>query len=176
MDKWDPAKRLSFIAEKIKKQNEAQQNHLLLADQWQGIAFICAHQSFIIPLKHIVEIIPHPETMVIPGVKPWFLGVANLRGDMLPITDLQYLLGFARTPIDKYTPVLVVQYEGELSGILVHKVMGLYSIANAEPSSFLLYPNSPFSRYTSEVIQQGKDFFPLFEINKLIDDPIFSHI
>lgn len=176
MDKWDPAKRLSFIAEKIKKQNEAQQNHALLADQWQGIAFLCGHESFIIPLKYIVEIIPSPEVMVIPGVKPWFLGVANLRGDMLPITDLQYLLGFAKTPIEKYTPVLVIHYEGELSGMLVQKVMGLYSLSQAKPHLFSLNRGSPFAPYASEVIQQGKSYFPLLAIDKLIDDPIFSHI
>ena len=176
MDKWDPAKRLSFIAEKIKKQTEAQQNPALRANHWQGIAFICGHQSFIVPLDYIVEIIPCPPVMAIPKVKPWFLGVANLRGDMLPITDLQYLLGFAKTPIEKYTPVLVMHYQGELSGILVHKIVGLYSLPESAPHVFSLPPTSPFAPYTEEVIQEGNDIFPLFQINKLIDNPIFSHI
>ena len=174
MEKWDPAKRLSFIAEKVKQQNEAQARRVV--DAWQGIAFMCHTQSFIVSLKHIVEIIAAPVVTSIPGAKPWFLGVTNLRGDLLPIVDLQYLLFCSKTPLEKYTPVLVIQHDGELSGILVNKVMALYSLANKTPLSFSLLPVSVFAPYIEEVVQPESEYFPVLDTDKLINDPIFSNI
>lgn len=174
MEKWDPAKRLSFIAEKVKQQNEAQQRKGV--DAWQGIAFVCHDEAFIVPLKQIVEIIPAPIVTVIPGAKPWFLGVTNLRGDLLPIVDLQYLFFSVKTSTEKYTPVLIIQHQDELSGILVNKLLGLYSLIKEGPLSFSLLSHSVFAPYIEAVIQPESEYFPVLDTHKLISDPIFSNI
>lgn len=174
MYKWDPAKRLGFIAEKIQEHNEAQNRKL--ADEWKGLAFICHNESFIIPLEYVIEIVSVPPLSLIPGAKSWFLGIGNLRGDMLPIVDLQDLLFSIKTPIEKYTPVLVIQHQGELSGILVNKVTALYSMPQKSSVPFSLLPDSAFFEYISEGIEHNQDFFPVFDISKLIDNPVFSNI
>lgn len=175
MDRWDPEKRLSFLAEKIKKLTQAQQDHKLLGDEFQGVAFLCGNESFIVPLTSIMEILPCPPLTVISGVKHWFLGLINLRGDIVPVTDLQSFLYQTSTKIEKSTPILVVQYKGEWSGILVNKIIGLYSILNDKPVPFSLM-KSRFAPYSTQVIQQKNEIFPLFDMVKLIDDPLFSNI
>lgn len=176
MDIRDPDKRLSFLAEKIKKLTQAQQDHKLLLDEFQGVAFLCGDESFIISLTSIIEILPCPALARVTGVKDWFLGLINLRGDIIPVTDLQNLLYHIRTNIEKNTPVLIVQHQGELSGILVNKIIALYNITQSEPIPFSLLPSCVFAPYSTQVVQHEDEIFPLFDVVKLVEDPIFSNI
>lgn len=40
------------------------------------------------------EVTPVPEAVRIPGTPPWFLGVSNLRGSLVPVFDLPRLFGY----------------------------------------------------------------------------------
>lgn len=45
--------------------------------------------------SHIgAEVTPVPEAVRIPGTPPWFLGVSNLRGSLVPVFDLPRLFGY----------------------------------------------------------------------------------
>lgn len=176
MSAWDPKKRLSFLAEKIEKLTQAQQDHKLVLDEFQGVAFLCGDESFIVPLTSIIEILPCPALVRITGVKEWFLGLINLRGDIICISDLQNLLYHIKTKIEKNTPVLIVQHQGELSGILVSKIIGLYNIPQGKPIPFSLPSFCVFAPYSNYVIEYKEEVFPLFDMVKLVEDPLFSNI
>ena len=45
----------------------------------------------------VVEILPMPQVTPVPGAQPWLLGVANIRGNLLPIVDLKQFLEGERT-------------------------------------------------------------------------------
>lgn len=62
--------------------------------QWQGLAFTIGDAIFLVPRAEVREIVKMPVLTPVPGAKPWLCGVANLRGDLVPITDLGLFLGF----------------------------------------------------------------------------------
>lgn len=47
----------------------------------------------LVPLSHASEIFPWPGVQHVPYVKPWFMGVANLRGSLSGVADLAAFLG-----------------------------------------------------------------------------------
>jgi twitching motility protein PilI len=58
---------------------------------WLGVE--AAGDRFLIPLNHAGEIFPEVPIQVVPHARPWFLGVANLRGGVFGVVDLA---GFLR--------------------------------------------------------------------------------
>jgi twitching motility protein PilI len=55
-------------------------------------------RALLFPLNHAGEIFPWTPVRRVPHVKPWFLGVANLRGNVFGVTDLAQFLRGASAP------------------------------------------------------------------------------
>ena len=60
----------------------------------------------------VVEILPMPQVTPVPGAQPWMLGVANIRGNLLPIVDLKQFLEGERTVMHEGQRVLIVRQPG----------------------------------------------------------------
>ena len=59
---------------------------------WQGVVFEIGGQRLVAPMGQVSEILTMPEYTSVPLVKPWMLGIANIRGRLLPLTDLSRFL------------------------------------------------------------------------------------
>ncbi len=59
---------------------------------WSGVAFILRGVRYLAPLDEVAEIIDLPASSKVPGAKHWVVGIANVRGVLLPIMDLQGFL------------------------------------------------------------------------------------
>jgi twitching motility protein PilI len=92
---------------------------------WTGIGFRMGEQCYVAPMGEIAEILHEPRYSVLPGVKPWIKGVANLRGRLLPIMDLCAFFGHELSPLRKQRRVLVVEHQEVFAGLMVDEVLGM---------------------------------------------------
>ncbi|MGE8044489.1 chemotaxis protein CheW [Pseudomonas alabamensis] len=95
------------------------------AAQWSGIGFRIAGQWFVAPMGEIAEVLDEPRSSRVPGVQPWVRGIANLRGRLLPVMDLNRFLGLGHVTPGKQRRVLVLDHETVFAGLLVDEVLGL---------------------------------------------------
>ncbi len=94
--------------------------------QWSGIFFHALGIDFLVPKYQVTEVMQVPAFRKMFGVKPWVLGIANVRGTLLPIFDLQgYLLGKNISLNLRTTRVLMIETHGAFSGVLVSAVYGM---------------------------------------------------
>lgn len=93
--------------------------------EWSAVAFRVGGSRLVAPLDEVVEIIRYPELTIIPNTRSWVRGIANIRGRLLPVIDLNVFLGGAALQITGRSRVLVLDHQGVLSGIAVDEVMGL---------------------------------------------------
>lgn len=78
-------------------------------------------------MADVAEIAPLPRITRVPGVKPWFLGIANLRGAVISLVDLQQFLTGTPTRIHPKSRVLMLR-SGEWDyGVLMDEVIGMRS-------------------------------------------------
>lgn len=98
-------------------------------DTWSGIGFRIGEHCFVAPMGEIAEILHEPRFTLLPGVKPWVKGVANLRGQLLPIMDLCGFFGVELTPLRKQRRVLVLEYKDVFVGLQVDEVLGMQHFA-----------------------------------------------
>lgn len=82
-------------------------------EDWLGVVFEVAGQRLVAPMGEISEVLAMPELTSMPLTKPWLLGVANVRGRLLPLTDLALFLGLEAKERLKSRKVLVVD-KGEV--------------------------------------------------------------
>ncbi len=93
--------------------------------EWQGLGYQVGGLRLVSPMGEISEILKLPRLSVLPGVKPWLLGIANVRGRLIPVIDLHEYLGMTTTlPIVQWR-VLVVEDEELVAGFLVEQSLGI---------------------------------------------------
>lgn len=67
--------------------------------------------GFLVTSSTYCEVIEQPQVNPLPNVEAWFIGLINLRGDLVPVIDLQLLLG--ETPTDRKKRHLFVIGQGD---------------------------------------------------------------
>jgi twitching motility protein PilI len=102
-----------------------------------GIA--CGGENWLIRLADAGEVIAVPQLASVPMTKPWYLGIANIRGNLYGIIDFA---GFLGRPVEAIAPaagqarlVLFGPRAGELrAGLVVGRVLGLRNLAELSRS------------------------------------------
>ncbi len=93
--------------------------------RWRGLGFMCQGQRFVAPMGQITEMMEVPGTTRLPGVQPWVIGLANVRGRLLPLFDLAMYLGGQLSQQRKIHRVLVLETEELFSGLVVERALGM---------------------------------------------------
>lgn len=129
---------------------------------WTGIGFRMGEQCYVASMGEIAEILHEPRYAVLPGVKPWIKGVANLRGRLLPIMDLCAFFGHELSPLRKQRRVLVVEHQDVFAGLMVDEVFGLQHFAQDSlvPTETLSGPIAPFIKGRFQREQAWQVFSP----------------
>src|SRR5260370_1093839 len=55
---------------------------------WRGIGFRIGRRAFVSGIEEINELLAVPPLTNVPGTQPWLMGVANVRGNLVPAIDL----------------------------------------------------------------------------------------
>jgi len=94
-------------------------------ERWTGVGFRLGDELLLAPMAEIQEVLDPPTTTRVPGTAPWFLGVANVRGSVLPIMDMHGLMIGGRVSAARNARILVYSGEGVSAGFRVDDVFGL---------------------------------------------------
>ena len=87
--------------------------------EWVGVAFRMSGEVFLVAREETREVLGLPNAITrIPGARAWVKGLANVRGQLLPILDLRQYLGSGATQAGRNARVLVVVAEILLNRLL----------------------------------------------------------
>lgn len=134
--------------------------HSAESEHWLGVIFESAGQRLVAPLGEVSEVLSISELTSMPLTKPWMLGVANVRGRLLPLTDLALFLGLPSNQRLRARKVLVVDQGDMFSGLLVDQVLGIGRFFERHYVPEELPKDSPFAPYNHGKFQKdGEDYF-----------------
>lgn len=91
---------------------------------WRGVGYRIGRQRLASGFDEVVEILPMPSLTPVPGAQPWMLGVANMRGNLLPVVDLKQFLEGERTVLHEGQRMLVVRQRGGDVAVLIDELFG----------------------------------------------------
>jgi twitching motility protein PilI len=111
------------------------------------LAIECAGQGLLLPLPSAGEIFPVASLVPVPHTRPWFMGVANLRGGLHGVVDLAAFLGLRATlapeGIREGAQLLALNaQQGPHCAVFIDRLAGLRSAdqLTAEPADPVLRP------------------------------------
>ncbi|MGF1525897.1 MAG: chemotaxis protein CheW [Candidatus Competibacterales bacterium] len=124
-------------------------------------------------MGEIAEIIPMPKISRVPGVKAWLLGIANLRGTVISIVDLNRFLGRAGSVITPSTRVVVVRQAEWSYGLLVDEIVGMRHFGYENRHVDLREAEDKLRPYLTDVLDAEGKLWMVFSLSRFLDDPRF---
>jgi twitching motility protein PilI len=94
------------------------------ANLWVGVAFRLGRYHLICSRTEIREVIIWPGVSRIPRAKPWLMGLANVRGQLLPLTNMARWAGLGDSVVSRSSRIIVVNHPEIPAGLLVDQVVG----------------------------------------------------
>lgn len=141
---------------------------------WEGVMFYVGEDRLVAPLSEIREILNYSPAMTkVPGTKPWMLGIANIRGTLIPVIDLQLFLIGRKTEYGRRNRVLVFDLESGVTGVLVGEMVGIRHFAK-DSAIDKASVSGHFDRYVEYGFDQDGIAWPVFRLSELAKDPAFQ--
>ena len=90
------------------------------------LGFQAASAAWLIDLGEAGEVMPVPPITAVPGVQPWFKGVANVRGNLYSVTDFSAFAGDQPCVLSEQARLLIVAARLHVgAALLVERSLGL---------------------------------------------------
>jgi len=141
---------------------------------WTAIGFRIANNNFLVPLEETREVFTLPSQInSVPKSKSWVYGIANLRGELLPIFDLKSFLYDQDTQINKQSRIVVNNHSELFLGLLVDEIFGLKHFPNQPDNTIHNATDSQVYPYIIGSISQQNTDWNIFSFNKLTLDNRF---
>lgn len=145
-------------------------------DSWTGVGFFVGQQELLAPLNDVVEILDPVEYTKIPSVKPWFKGMANIRGNLMPVVDFHQFLHGESLPITSSTRVVVFRDEGVNTGIVVSNVVGMRHFQMDERAEKSESLDLGLKDYVMYAFQRSGEVWDVFSFKDLAESDQFVQI
>ena len=144
--------------------------------EWQGLGFQVSGVRLVAPLAEVSEILTPPRVTALPRVKDWMLGIANVRGRLIPIIDLHRFMGIATTVPRTQWRVLVVEQGETVAGLLVEQSLGMQhflddSFEEGQPEGL-----DAIHTYIQGAYRHGGRVFYVVSLTSLIRDEKFNDV
>jgi len=97
------------------------------------LGVMVGNRRCLIDLPQTGEIVSVGAITSVPLTQPWFLGLTNIRGNLISVVDFAQFLGDAATVIDKQSRIIAFAPSlGLNGGLLISQVLGLRNLADMQ--------------------------------------------
>jgi twitching motility protein PilI len=144
------------------------------AEEWVGVGFRIGEEQFVAPRDQVREVLMLPTDMTrVPGARRWLLGIANLRGHLLPLVDVKLLLGGGRTTLRRTTRVISVNHREVPAGLVVDEVLGFRRFTKTEYVRDAAQTVVRCDRFLNGAYKKGEDSWPVFYLFDFVESNMF---
>jgi twitching motility protein PilI len=142
--------------------------------EWVGVAFRMGGETFLVAREETREVLGLPTAVTrIPGAKSWVKGLANVRGQLLPLLDLRQFLGSGVTASGRNTRIIVVNHRDVPAGLMVDEVLGFRRFAesdfNPDPPPTVIRCDA----YLAGAFRRGGEVWPVLSMKSLVESQSF---
>lgn len=140
---------------------------------WRGVAYRIGSHRLASGFDEVVEILPLPALTTVPGAQPWMLGVANVRGTLLPVVDLKQFLEGERTVMHESQRVLVVRQPGGEVAVTIDELYGQRSFVDGQGIDLAQVSEGRYSHFIDRAYRMGEQDWGVFSLARLARTPEF---
>ncbi|TCT24791.1 chemotaxis signal transduction protein [Thermomonas haemolytica] len=140
---------------------------------WRGVAYRVGRHRLTSGFDEVVEILPLPALTHVPGALPWLLGIANIRGSLLPVVDLKQFLEGERTVLHERQRVLVVRQPGGDVAVTIDELYGQRSFVEAQAIDASALMDGRYAHFVDRAYRMNDQDWGVFSLERLSRTPEF---
>ena len=140
---------------------------------WRGVAYRVGSHRLASGFDEVVEIMPLPVVSHVPGSLPWMLGVANVRGTLLPVVDLKQFLEGERTVLHESQRVLVVRQPGGDVAVTIDELYGQRSFVDGQGIELDSVSEGRYAYFIDRAYRVNDQDWGVFSLDRLARTPEF---
>lgn len=129
--------------------------------------FQLAGESFAVEVRWAREVVVFEDYTVVPRAPAHVVGVANLRGSIIPILDVRALLGLPGHQISRGGTALVIGEGGVQVALAIEGILGLESFDEVVP--FGEAGRKEFGEFGVGLLRRGERMVTLLDVPKLLE-------
>lgn len=142
-------------------------------EEWSGVTFSLGGSRLACNIDRITEILPCPQATPVPGAKPWIIGLANVRGELLTVIDLARFVTGVRSPITASSRLLTAGLNKAPIGLLIDEVYGQRHFLDVDAVPADLPEDSPLRNVVSKQHALGTETWHELDLERLFNTAEF---
>ncbi len=140
---------------------------------WRGLAYRIGQHDLVSSFGEVVEILGVPGVTPLPGAQAWLLGLANVRGNLLPVADLKLFLEGQRSVAQERQRMLVVRQPGGDVAVLIDELYGQRSFDEEQGADIQL--EGRYGHFIDRVYLENDRQWSVFSLERLARTPEFRN-
>lgn len=145
-----------------------------LGDTIQLVVFRQGDEEYALQIDQIKEVVITPHITKMPQTPSYVKGVANIRGNIIAILDLEEKFGLKRTEAaanDKNF-TLVIESDEFKAGVLVKEVPNTLAVntVDIDETVYVIQDASTEQNYISGIVKKGDRLIILIDILKVVNE------
>ncbi|GAB2495632.1 chemotaxis protein CheW [Arenimonas alkanexedens] len=140
---------------------------------WRGVGFRLGQRRLVSSFDEVVEILPLPPVTPVPGAHAWMLGVANVRGSLLPVVDLKQFLEGDRTVVHEGQRCLVVRQAGGNVAVIIDELFGQRTFNDSHRAEMAGENDGRYGHFVEQVYRLADQTWGVFNMSLLTRTPEF---
>jgi len=146
------------------------QNLEIAGEGKQYIVVRLGTEQYGIDIKYVDNIVRNQRITRVPKAQPYFKGVINLRGEIIPVMSLRLKFGLNPDEFTNATRIIIIKLEPQSAiGIIVDEVKEVVTLnGNSIDKANTSEPSDPLIQYLSGVGKHGNGLISLLNISAVI--------
>ncbi|MGV8941884.1 MAG: chemotaxis protein CheW [Lysobacter sp.] len=144
---------------------------------WRGVGYRIGNRRLASGFDEVLEILPLPQVTPVPGARAWLLGLANVRGNLLPVVDLKQFLEGERTVLHEGQRMLLVRQPGGDVAVMIDELFGQRSFNESQLEADGLQTSGladgRYTHFIDRVYRLGEHAWGIFSLERLSRTPEF---
>ncbi|MCI9080722.1 MAG: purine-binding chemotaxis protein CheW [Lachnospiraceae bacterium] len=149
-------------------------NNLVAADNTrkQFIVVKIGSEQYGIDISYVDNIVRMQKITRVPKVQPYFKGIINLRGEIVPVMSIRTKMDLEPDEFTDVTRIIILKLEEHgVLGIVVDEVKEVVTLAPDEIDKVAYDAKNSKSNFINGVGKHGEELISLFDTNSIIDEP-----
>ena len=140
--------------------------------EWVGVALRIGEHLYVTPRNEVREILTYPGVTHIPGSKGWLKGLANIRGQLLPVIDMNEFFGGEEMLPGRTTRVIAVNHADIPAGLMVDEVRGFRRFGREEMQTANA-PAPALAPFVTGCFERGGETWHVLDVTRLVESQAF---
>ena len=149
-----------------------------LGEEHINLVFTLANENFGVDVNIVSEIVRVPSFITrVPNAPMYIKGVMNLRGNIVPVFDMQLKIGMTQSPLTEEARIIVLSIKEVMFGIIVNSVTEVRTIYDTQLEPATKLSSAVDKRYVLWVAKPADerlilllDVSSLFELDQILQE------